>query len=220
MVSRYRPSLGLALVFGLLGGVHCSAMTVPGPGVDPHDAGSALDGGGDPVGEDASKKDDAGDPVVRDAGERCADFGLVKSHRPQAVACASTPAPTAPLPPYGGGNLDGGSPDLCLVDGDCSDGGTCSCRGSTRAWAGASNGNACISGNCRTDSDCGSGGACSPTVSPGCGSFYGTEGYYCHTCADQCLNDSECVNDSGVSGYCAYDPTVGYWACGYSFCAG
>jgi hypothetical protein len=83
--------------------------------------------------------------------------------------------------------------------------------------------NTCIHSNCRVDSDCAS-GYCSPSVSPECGPFYGILGYYCHSCDDTCTNDSECVqtgsNGQPVKGYCAYQPTVGHWACGFGFCAG
>jgi hypothetical protein len=154
----------------------------------------------------------------------CPNFARVTNRRAAATSCPMTPAPPpdASLPPYGGGNLDGGSPDLCWVDSDCADAGVCACQGRVRGWAGVSNGNVCITGNCRVDSNCGPGGACSPTYGD-CGSFYGYTGYYCHTCADQCLNDSDCV-DGGVTGappgYCMYNPMVGLWTCGYTHCAG
>ena len=237
-----RLAAPLSAALALLGAVHCSGATSAAAngdasGADPmHEVPDGSGGGvvaaDDGGGPDASglyvgpTDDGGGVPDLRrsDAarGDTCAPFSTVAMRRPAAVACAPTPAPDAALPPYGGGNRDGGSPDLCLVDGDCSDGGPCSCKGATRGWAGSSNGNACIPGNCRIDSDCGSGGACSPTVDPGCGSFYGVVGYYCHTCTDQCVNDSDCSSNpnGGPAGYCAFDPAVGYWACGYGFCAG
>lgn len=233
----------VSAALAVLGAVHCGGAPSAAPGVDasgpdalqggPDASGGgvvpAVDGGGRPdasgpyVGpavDGGGAPDSAGTDAAR--GDACAPFSTVTTRRPVAMACAPTPAPDAALPPYGGGNLDGGSPDLCLVDGDCSDGGTCSCRGATRGWAGSSNGNVCIPGNCRTDSDCGPGGACSPTVDPGCGGFYGVQGYYCHTCADRCTSDGDCASrpDGGPAGYCAFDPAVGYWACGYGFCAG
>ena len=107
--------------------------------------------------------------------------------------------------------------DQCTSDAQCTNA-VCSCQGDTRAYAGSSYGNTCIPGNCRTDADCGSGGYCSPTVSASCGSFYGTQGWYCHTCDDTCADDSDCTAQG--TGYCAYDPSVGHWACGYSVCAG
>jgi hypothetical protein len=141
-------------------------------------------------------------------GSGCAPAAEAKNHRPQAAACGATAA------------ADGGSSDECLEDSDCSEGGVCSCQGNTFGYAHESTGNSCVAANCRDDADCGPGGACSPTVDPGCGPFYGVVGYYCHTCADRCENDSDCTSDGGLAGYCAYDPAVGYWACGYGFCAG
>ncbi|HXX70159.1 MAG TPA: hypothetical protein VEK07_23470 [Polyangiaceae bacterium] len=110
------------------------------------------------------------------------------------------------------------SPSACLDSDDCASGGVCSCQGSTRGYAGSSPGNVCVPANCRSDADCGPNGYCSPTVSATCGAFYGVQGYYCHHCGDACVNDSDC-SDSGSS-YCAYDPTVGQWACESGFCAG
>jgi hypothetical protein len=210
-----RSTTVLSVLVALIGAVHCGGSTTStnmDHDVTPDAGVPVTPDGGDPVTPDGAILDPQG-------GDACARL-IVVNRRPQAVACSATPAPDAALPPYGGGNLDGGSPDQCITDSDCTDGGICSCKGASRGWGGASNGNVCIPGNCRVDSDCGPGGACSPTVDPGCGSFYGVEGYYCHTCADQCLNDADCTSDSGPNGYCAYDPSVGYWACGYGFCAG
>jgi hypothetical protein len=223
MYLRFHSSTALMALAGLLGTAHCGGSTTStngNPEVAPDGSVPVIQDGG-------AVNPDVGDPVTPDAairepqgGDACTHFSIVTNRRPQAVACPATPAPDAALPSYGGGNLDGGSPDLCITDGDCADGGVCSCKGATRAYAGASNGNACIPANCRVDSDCGPGGACSPTVNPNCGGFYGIQGYYCHTCADQCLSDADCTSDSGPDGYCAYDPSIGYWACGYGFCAG
>jgi hypothetical protein len=150
------------------------------------------------------------------SGDGCAPAGRAGNHRALAVVCPATPLDA-------GYSADGGSTDQCLSDTDCGDAGVCSCRGSTFAWAHVSAGNSCVRSNCRVDSDCGPGGVCSPTVDPSCGPFYGIVGYYCRTCADRCENDSDCpgnVEAGTPSGYCAYDSTVGYWACGYGFCAG
>jgi hypothetical protein len=108
--------------------------------------------------------------------------------------------------------------DDCHVDGDCASGTTCACSGTSRGYSARDLGNVCLPSNCRVDSDC-STGYCSPTVSASCGKFYGTEGFYCHTCDDTCADDADCVDSTG-QGYCAYDVTVGHWACGHSFCAG
>jgi len=105
--------------------------------------------------------------------------------------------------------------DECNSDQDCGSTGVCSC-GQTRGFAGATLGNVCVPSNCRVDADCGPGGFCSPTVSSSCGSFYGVQGYYCHTAADQCRNDTDC--SSGA--YCAFSPTTGFWICATGRCAG
>jgi hypothetical protein len=78
-----------------------------------------------------------------------------------------------------------------------------------------------VPGNCRVDADCGPGGYCSPTVDSGCGSFYGVQGYYCHTPADECVNDRDCPGyGTPEAPYCAYSTTVGHWVCGTGHCAG
>ncbi len=110
--------------------------------------------------------------------------------------------------------------DACTTDADCPDAtNVCSCEGQTGGEDGRF-GSVCIMADCHTDADCGS-GYCSPSASFGCGGA--TVGYYCHTCADTCVNDSDCQpspTNQGPAGYCAFDPTVGSWACGYSICAG
>lgn len=103
--------------------------------------------------------------------------------------------------------------DTCFVDGECAAGAACNCD--------PLNGDSCQPSNCRVDSDCAC-GYCSPSPNtnnciPDFGN--GVSGVYCHTAQDQCTNDSDCnVNDNG--GVCAYQPTVGYWACAYAMCAG
>jgi hypothetical protein len=66
-----------------------------------------------------------------------------------------------------------------------------------------------MSGNCQIDSDCGAGGFCSPSVAPT--SCFGLAGYYCHTRADQCTDDSDC-NPTGGS-QCMYDVSAQRWQC-------
>lgn len=68
----------------------------------------------------------------------------------------------------------------------------------------------CMPGNCRVDSDCESGGGyCSPSQNAGlfvcsdgcsgtCGG--GLTGYYCHTAADECVNDCDCAGLAPPSG--------------------
>jgi hypothetical protein len=106
--------------------------------------------------------------------------------------------------------------DACVTSDDCASGTTCGCSDMFNGNA-AYHPNQCLPSNCRVDADCGGGGYCSPTVSSSCGPFYGVTGFYCHTSADTCENDSDCPATS-PAGYCAYDPSVGHWACGSGFC--
>jgi hypothetical protein len=108
----------------------------------------------------------------------------------------------------------------CTSDGDCTGGKACSCWDQTFGYAHESNGSVCVASNCHTDKDCGPGGFCSPTVDPECGVFYGVQGYYCHTCKDTCIDDSDCPAQGSIAGYCAFDPAVGHWACGNRACSG
>lgn len=136
-----------------------------------------------------------------DAGHSLAGEVPLK-HRPMAIACGASGVPD----------------DNCMQDSDCASGGVCSCAGNTFAPQLHPSANTCVASNCRVDSDCGPGGYCSPTVSAGCGSFYGVQGYDCHTPADSCINDADCTPASG--GYCAFAPEVGHWACYTGECAG
>lgn len=106
--------------------------------------------------------------------------------------------------------------DECFADADCGMGATCECGGGFR-----SDHNVCLSGACSTDADCGETGFCSPTQGS-CGAYFGTIGYFCHTCDDECVNDSDCSNAAGDpwGSYCAYDDGVGHWRCSDSQCAG
>lgn len=110
--------------------------------------------------------------------------------------------------------------DTCFSDSECGDS-ACICRGGS-GGVGSFGANRCIGGGCQTDSDCGAGGFCSPSFGD-CGDFGGTVGYFCRTCEDECLNDSDCTEETGPfggGGYCAFNPAVGHWACSYSQCAG
>jgi hypothetical protein len=110
--------------------------------------------------------------------------------------------------------------DTCTSDAGCPSGTLCDCRDQ---WHYGTNGpNQCLPSNCRVDADCGPGGYCSPTFSD-CGAYSGVTGWFCHTAADTCTNDSDCSGvDGGLFGtpYCAYRPEVGHWACSTSQCAG
>lgn len=160
--------------------------------------------------------------------------GFPQQHRAVADACSPTRPP---------GNLDAGSPDAgsiggsnCKVDSDCTAGknGRCmmsrvglqcsydQCSQDSDCTGGAvcycdPGGNRCVAANCTTDSAC-NGLGCSPTFETSCGPFNGVQGYYCHTVNDTCLDDKDCKATG--PGYCAFDPKVGHWACGYGICVG
>jgi len=196
-----------ALTLGLLAALlHCGGST------------AAL---GTPPGDDVGG-DDGGPPV----GE------VPAQHRPVAAACASsgTGGVACNDDAECNGNTPGLTPnhclhgtcgpDQCTTDTDCPGGEVCSCDPGTRGYAGQS-ANTCVPSDCHVDSDCGPGAYCSPTVSSSCGSFYGIQGYYCHRHGDACMNDSDCSANGGPGApYCAYDPSVGRWACETGFCAG
>lgn len=131
--------------------------------------------------------------------------GPVTTHRAAASACTAS-----------SGNSNG--PDECLVDGDCADGGVCSCAGNTFEYAHATR-NLCVAAGCHVDSDCDNGELCSPSVGDS-GPFYGIQLYACHTSEDTCGSDSDCAVQNGVQGYCQFAPPVGHWQCGYNFAAG
>jgi hypothetical protein len=94
-----------------------------------------------------------------------------------------------------------------MHDTDCPTGEVCACHEAPYANG---QGNTCMPGNCRVDSDCGPGGYCSPSFAPmGCG---GLGGYYCHTPADQCVNDNDCTGSNGPSA-CSYSSSAKAWHC-------
>lgn len=207
-----RPSFSVALAL-LLGA--CSADEV-----------GALDT------TDAST--DSGVPT--DAGQPDSGVRTPERHRPTATMCdderndspPDIPDPN-PGPPYVnctahadctegangrciGNGHDGWycSYDECFSDDDCDE--VCLCGGGFRG-----DHNVCLrNGNCNVDLDCGAGGFCSPTYGS-CGDYSGTVAYYCHTPADECLDDADC---GGYPNYCAYDTVAGKWTCQDSHCAG
>jgi hypothetical protein len=130
------------------------------------------------------------------------------NHRQVATPCSPTAPTPGPVPS-----------DNCLVDSDCPNGGVCSCAGNTFGYAHVTH-NLCVPANCHVDANCAGGASCSPTVSADCGSFYGVQGYYCHSAVDACTDDSQCDGGPSNRGYCAYSPQVGHWVCSHSFCAG
>jgi len=105
----------------------------------------------------------------------------------------------------------------CTTDVTCSDpANVCGCQGET--YGDGRFGSVCVTANCHVDADCGATGYCSPSLVP-CG---GAIGWYCHTCADTCVNSSDCSPNAtmGQSPLCGYDPTVGHWACATGICSG
>jgi hypothetical protein len=100
--------------------------------------------------------------------------------------------------------------DQCATDGDCA-GTACVCRPDATSVVA----NVCASSKsqCRLDSDCGAGGYCSPSESSDVFCFSPDLDYFCHTPADECIDDTDCAN-----GGCNYDPSVKHWKCG-SLCA-
>lgn len=104
--------------------------------------------------------------------------------------------------------------DECTQDSECSKGGPCGCE-----LGYASDANTCLVGNCQIDSDCGEGGYCSPSMGI-CGTYLGIIGYWCHTPADECVDDAECVDPERGPGYCMYSSEATHWVCSYSGCVG
>lgn len=110
--------------------------------------------------------------------------------------------------------------DACFSDTDCLDPSAdiriCACENGFR-----SDNNVCLSqGDCHTDSECGEKGYCSPSLGT-CGNFSPFEAFYCHTSADECVDDEDCGGSGNTEdSYCAYSTLKGHWACSTSFCAG
>jgi hypothetical protein len=182
-----------------------------------------------------------GSVVVGDASPGC-EPGVVSeapmNHRPNDSQCATPPAagdclangqPTGSrlscssdndcttgdngrcnvASPFGGAAGCDCDYDTCMVDTDCKTGELCVCHGSPYTGG---DGNTCMPGNCRVHSDCGPNGYCSPSENLDSCGFVG--GYYCHTCRDTCVNDSDCpMSDDGFP-TCVWSSTAGHWQCG------
>ena len=108
----------------------------------------------------------------------------------------------------------GCSYDACSNDSMCGAMTPCACRAS----ATDDTANVCdTGGNCAIDSDCGLGGYCSPSATS-----CGLAPYFCHTQADECIDDTDCPspNPASCASYstCAYDPQVQHWACTQFVC--
>jgi hypothetical protein len=209
---------------GLAAAVACGGTTL-----EETDGGAADGGGSDGSVADGSAPVDAGYPEggYYEAG----DSGRVPTyHRPDDSQC-SQPAAAGDCMISGGATPCGSDSqctsgtngrcvessggaitclctyDTCRGDTDCPTGDLCACHGSPYT---GHDGNTCIAGNCRVDSDCGSGGYCSPSHgTTGCG---GLSGYYCHTAADTCLDDTDCTGASGDD-VCAWSANDVHWEC-------
>lgn len=218
-----------------LAGAGCSSATQ-----QPVDSGSGTDGGGtvDAAGSDAGGGDDVGTDAatIADAGHDAAprtDAGMCVDDPPG----TSRPAPVTCMacrPPGPSGGTGGTcatdadcndttmgsngrclfgrigpycSYDACFDDGDCQATEVCLCDGNDGA-------NTCVPADCHVDADCGVGLACAPTLGT-CGHYLGFVAYRCHTSSDECTVDSDCA-----AGYCAFDETLGHWACSTAECVG
>ncbi len=178
--------------------------------------------------------DAATDAPLSDGGAH--DARAPRDHRTGSVTCSPAPVPPEPIIPDAGAGpgakyecrahadctaqprgrciffptsppIEAGGTrclyDECTTDAACAPGKACVCN--TIA-------NTCYAGNCRVDADCGAGNFCSPTVD-GCRIFVG---YYCHTPADTCTDDTDC----GTSGFvCSYRSDTRVWSCGPAGCA-
>ena len=107
--------------------------------------------------------------------------------------------------------------DACSADADCGSASVCDCRNGANFDA-----NTCFHGNCQVDADCGPSGYCSPsavTIGFDCntGVQPGSYGYFCHTPADECVDDADCPSTMG-QGACLLQPDKAIWACQPLFC--
>jgi hypothetical protein len=179
---------------------------------------------------------DSGTESAVDAGGDGAKTREPKIHRPTAVDCPTDRAVgTAGSPRTGDkcesdaectagkngrceSSLQGNvcSYDECFTDADCGSAGVCGCRQDQLYGA-----NVCYKGNCRTDADCPT-SWCSPSavnVSTSCttGIPVGVVGFFCHTAADECTDDSDCPSATGT---CTFDVDKLHWACRALLCFG
>jgi len=145
-----------------------------------------------------------------------------ENHRPEAESCGEGEPPVDPPETSCTTAADcTASPDAicneygaclypeCYEDEHC-DGTVCQCAidGQPSRCARA--------GDCRVDADCGSDGYCSPAENNrGCG--YDLHGYFCHTPYDECIDDSDCLEDYGW--FCTYFEAAERWAGSHASCA-
>ena len=165
--------------------------------------------------------------IERDAGMSAVRVPRV--HRASALICPTERQPIAPtsLGCTGQGHCDQDSDcasgsngrclnvgdcatscsyDECVTDSDCAEPLVCLCRPEGDDFVP----NQCThQGSCRTDSDCAGGEYCSPSlVTAGCICANCGRGYFCHSPADTCLDDSDCGGEA-----CAYDESAQHFAC-------
>lgn len=112
------------------------------------------------------------------------------------------------------GAIDGAAP--CVMDDDCGPGFACACNLTCDFRRSGQGSHSCIEAECRSDGDCGPGGFCSLSVVPGAGNCTGlgffSTGYFCHTPADECTNDSDCAGNDTHHRNCLF--SVDKWRCG------
>jgi hypothetical protein len=182
-------------VVGLLVSAGCTG-TVIGP--------SGSTGGGGSTGTTTSGCGRVPDNHVPQASGPC---GLPEPGTPCMVDADCVGAPCKDF-----GTVKVCDPNFCTTDSDCAaPNDLCACSGQYNASAGST----CVQADCHTDADCGPGGYCSPSIVGYCGQTH-LAGFFCHTCADTCVNDKDCTSPA----FCGFDPTVGHWACALQICAG
>lgn len=101
--------------------------------------------------------------------------------------------------------------DDCFKDSDCGDNEVCSCgedRHSNQIFGLRSDENKCVESNCLTDSDCGE-YFCKPNHDMCPDGEDRVIGYFCTTEQDDCMVDSDCLEDS----VCVFSRTGKKWFC-------
>jgi hypothetical protein len=221
---RSRALYLAACAFGLVALPHCGASVADGP--SNVDAG-ALDGSPS-VNGDADSAPDAqcvttpSKPVPRPAACSATSFPAFMDAGP-AVACTTladcADAGASVYGDYHACLANECSFDQCLADTDCPTGQACGCA--DEFGGNAIHYNQCIPTQCRTNGDCGSGWTCSPSSGGYCSSLVG---FYCHSAADTCATDADCICPGATQApyaQCVYTPQLGHFACQVSaVCAG
>ncbi len=115
--------------------------------------------------------------------------------------------PCAPRPPSSACAYD-----QCAIDTNCPNASACICG------SGGLSTNSCAPvGTCRVDADCAT-GYCSPGKDPCTG---GLTGFFCHTPRDECTNDNDCADATGVAApKCVVDARTHVWTCMRDQCGG